>query len=184
MIGPSIILVAGVSGVGKTTLCQRLASHQPGVHHLVASAFVDGGRPSDQMALVKRIRAAAEQLDGACLVDGHLIIGGNRVPQEALAVLAPQAILMVTGSPADILARRAADTTRSRPSIAEEDLRHAQEAEAGYAQELALALGVPFAAIGCRDDEGFRAAIHQMLGTARPQGDSGSLKRYSARPGT
>ena len=104
--------MAGISGVGKTTLCQHLVADCPGMHHLVASTFVEGGRAVDQMALVGRIRGTAEGLEGVSLVDGRLIVGENRVPQEAVAALAPRGILVVTGSPADIVARRAADSRR------------------------------------------------------------------------
>lgn len=163
MTDPNIILVAGISGVGKTTLCRRLAMTAPAIHHLIASSFVEPGTPVDQMALVGRIRAAAADLDGACLVDGHLIVGESRIPLEAVSALAPRAILVVTGSPAEIVARRAADTTRSRAPVTEEGLRRIQEAETGYARELSATLGVPYVTAESHDAEGVRSLVYQML---------------------
>lgn len=160
---PIIVLVTGVAGVGKTTLCRHLATTIPAVHHLTASAFVDPGLPVDQMTLVGRIRAAAAALDGACLVDGHLIVGESRIPHEAVAVLAPKAILVVIGSPAEIVARRAADTTRSRAAVAAGDLRRMQDSETGYARELAAALGVPYATAESHDADRFQTLVCHIL---------------------
>ncbi|WP_175429728.1 ATP-binding protein [Azospirillum argentinense] len=179
-----IILVAGVSGVGKTTLCRRLATAEPGIHHLVASSFVDGKRDVDQLKLISRIRAAADKLEGACLVDGHLTLDGSNVPLEAIAALAPEGIIVVTGSSAEIAARRGADVTRSRPPANEDELCHTQDAEISWARELALAVSVPFTAIDSQDEDGFRTKVYQLLGMVCPQGESGSLNRYSARLGT
>jgi len=160
-----IILIAGVSGVGKTTLCQRLVAAESGIHHLIASSFVDRQHASDQVALAARISAAAQALCGACLVDGHLIVGGNKVPPEAVVGLAPKAIIMVTDRPGNIITRRALDTSRSRPAITEADVHHAQEAEFDWARELALTISVPFTTVNSQDSDGFRAEVLHRLGS-------------------
>lgn len=184
MTEPNIILVVGVSGVGKTTLCRHLAMTAPAIHHLTVSSFVEPGRPVDQIKLARRIRTVTAVLDGTCLVDGHLLVGENHISQEAVVALAPKAILVVTGSPADIAARRSVDIARSRPLVCEGDLRRLQEAEICYARKLAATFGLRFATIESQDAEGFRSLVCHKLEAGCPQGDSCSLNRYSAWPGT
>ncbi len=163
-MGTGIILVAGVSGVGKTTLCQRVAANERGIHHLIASSFVSGQRATDQVELVARIRAAAQGLGGTTLVDGHLIVGGIKVPLEAVAALAPRAIVVVTAHPRDIVSRRTSDGNRTRSTLTEDEIHHAQTAEVQWARELASAIGVPLAEISCQNSDGSWPALRHLLG--------------------
>lgn len=164
MMEEGIILVAGISGVGKTTFCQRLTEAAAGIHHFVASSFVDGQQAVDQLRLVARIREAARERGGTSLVDGHLIVGGKKVPLEAVAALAPKAIVLVTGHPRDVVARRASDNTKQRPPLHEDDIALDQDAELQWARELAQSIGIPFATVDGSNQQALSPEVLHLVG--------------------
>ncbi len=162
-MAPNIILVTGVSGVGKTTLCRLLKKIFPNIRHIVASSYIDSTRDIDQLALARRIHSVALAYNSSSLVDGHLITGGGKVPREAVVALAPKAIVVVIGDPRDIVARRAADDDRARPVLDEDKIACAQDAELEWARELAQTIGIPLIVADGGDDQGLQSEILHLL---------------------
>lgn len=161
-----LFLIVGQSGVGKSTLCSKAVQECSRIAHIKASDFVrklSPARPS-QTDLVRRIRAQADVMqEDIILVDGHLILRGMRVPEEAVQVLAPNCILVITDSVEHIQGRRRADSTRSREEESNETIAENQQAEVKYALELGDNLGTHVLVLEKADWEEFITALNKLF---------------------
>jgi adenylate kinase len=159
------ILVFGVSGVGKTTACARVAEIDNNFVHVRASKLLSEvtGRPPEQLRLAPEDairenqvllaeafdRFAASFEHATLLLDGHAVIDNNRalipVPTEAVAALKPNGMILIEASPSVILERRRSDT-RTRPIRTITEIKREIISEhnvvIGYKQTLALPLSI------------------------------------------
>lgn len=141
-----VVLVVGVSGVGKSTLCQSISEATLETLHLTASNFVKtvGGRiDSDQMSLTRAIKSSLDEFLGSLvLIDGHLTFENFEIPITAIELLQLDFILALKEDPEIILERRKSDSTRVRRIETIDMIRKAQEREILYSQSIANALGI------------------------------------------
>lgn len=162
------ILVLGVSGVGKSTACARVAEADPGFLHLRASRLLseatgqtvealrvapeDAIRRNQELLAAALDRRTAELEQITVLLDGHAVIDNDRtlfrVSTEAVAALRPDGMLLLEASPEVILQRRAADG-RNRPFRTTADLlleiNAERDAILGYRESLQLPLDTVWA---------------------------------------
>lgn len=164
-MGSTLILVVGPSGVGKSTLCDLFVQQSESAVHLQASSFVKhGGEPDpDQTGLTAAIRREVDgRPEAVALVDGHLVIRGKRIPLEAIRILAPSGLIVVTDDPAEIVQRRLA----VRPAEDADQIEEEQADEVAFARELSVELDVPVLVVDEASMERFAAAVKQIVITA------------------
>lgn len=167
-----VIFVAGVHGVGKSTLCAALAKKE-GILHRSAGQII---READVRALsddtkvvrdidhtqkllvagVDRIRSGSRSL----LLDGHfaLINGSGEVEPIALEVfdaLALDRIVLVHDSPREIRRRLIA---RDKDAFPVSTLAELQSVEVHTAEAVARAFAIPLIRVGSGDQAGFEKA--------------------------
>jgi adenylate kinase len=155
------ILVFGVSGVGKSSACNRFVVRHPHWMHFRASELLRKATDKDPQLLRREsageIRAnqavLAEALceqrrlypDSHFLIDGHAIIDNDlalvRVPLEAVRALQPAGMILLDASAEQIQRRRTHDVpVRPQRSIAEIEREREEERDTvlDYARVLAL----------------------------------------------
>ncbi|HEU5114772.1 MAG TPA: AAA family ATPase [Candidatus Paceibacterota bacterium] len=159
----NLVLVVGISGVGKTTLCAAYAARRPEICHLTASYLIARRLKTTvqnlrdmkvRSELLSNQRALAEELqyerrkigrrpvllDGQCVLDtgAKLIV----LPPDELMVLGPTALMLLELDVDELLRRRSADN-KKRPSrtAAELEIQMAVNHEA--VSRYGLRLGVP-----------------------------------------
>jgi len=140
------VLIVGVPGVGKSTLCKTILEHLSGVLHLTASDYVKekGEVDNDQQSLVRSIKSVADKFKGKLiLIDGHLTFGNFLIPLETLKLLELDSIIVLKEEPNTILNRRKLDLKRARKDEPVEKIRTAQEKELSYSKLVSERLGVP-----------------------------------------
>lgn len=115
-----MILVAGISKSGKTTVCQEVVKYSPSLRHLKASAVLRSlGRPieslsendifENQTALIRflSVERTKAEID---LLDGHAIVETGRLatmlPRDVFEGLKLSGIAVVIEEPHIISARR------------------------------------------------------------------------------
>jgi adenylate kinase len=122
MLGTKLLIVFGVSGVGKTTACAEYACRSEHVEHLSASQLLCLERSSatersedeallDQHRLVELVlhaRAATEA--DVLLLDAHsvVLVGGRQliVPVDIIASMEPTGLIFYEADPEVVLHRR------------------------------------------------------------------------------
>lgn len=144
-----LLILAGISGVGKTTLVESLVKARPEILALQASSLLKaallqsgeqlriatgGAVTSNQAPLASALEAArAGRNERPVILDAHLVIDNDRelieIPIDTFRALHPTAFLMLKAAPATIAAQRASGS-RARPirSFAELD-RHQATSE-------------------------------------------------------
>lgn len=140
------VLIVGVPGVGKSTLCKIILEHLSGVLHLTASDYVKvkGEVDNDQQSLVHSINSVADKFEGALiLIDGHLTFDNFLIPLETLKLLELDSIIVLKEEPSTILNRRNLDLKRVRKGEPVEKIRIAQKKELSYSKLVSERLGVP-----------------------------------------
>lgn len=144
-MGKRIILIVGVSGVGKSTLCKSITEKYPQSLHLTASKFAKKNDEIDynQTNLTRRIRASIESFDGSLvLIDGHLTFDKFEIPVKAVQLLQLDSILVLEEDPLTILERRKSDLSRLRVKETESTILKAQNREIQYSQSVACSLNI------------------------------------------
>lgn len=165
-----VILLLGVSGVGKSRLARRIAQARPDILRLTAGGLLRANlhttgeklrtAPSEnvrrnQQALGEALQAErAGQWERPVLLEGHGFIDNDRelvdVPTQVMRGLAPSAIILLDAEAFEVVQRREHDT-RKRPArtVAEigQHLQHARDLAHQYATEL----GVPICVITSAD---------------------------------
>src|ERR1700749_3158889 len=119
-----IVFVGGIHGVGKSTLCERLASSED-VLHVKASSLVRGTTPSTHPPSEKAVQdvganqavllARFEEVLATCtakaiLIDGHFALGRHDGTIEPIAVdvfaaLRVSTLVCLQGSPGLVASR-------------------------------------------------------------------------------
>lgn len=159
----NLVMVGGVPGVGKSTLCEQLSGAIRELCHLTASAFLSDELEHDQISLAVTLREFADRRCQTAMVDGHFVVGGKRVPIEAFRILHPVGVIVVYGQLQSILGWRQQDKRRQRKLETESEVRLAQEAEIAWAQSVAQSERIPFALVESSAPHEFRLQVLQML---------------------
>ncbi|AWI90994.1 hypothetical protein C0214_23935 [Methylobacterium sp. DM1] len=161
-MNPPIIIVFGLSGVGKTTLCKAFVHQHPHYIYLSASQMLREAtgrmpeelRMSDPQAIQERQKLLSAVLEekrkgreGApVLIDAHSVIDNNNtivsVPISAIAAMRPTGLAFIEADPVAILQRRATDS-RDRPIRTIDELRQQQLFAKEIAHEYAEKLDLP-----------------------------------------
>lgn len=142
-----IILIAGISGIGKSTLCKSICESFPdNASHLKASEFArnNGGVDFDQLSIALAIKSTIDESSKSIfLIDGHLTFGDFCIPMEALNILELNSILVLVESPSIIVKRRKQDKFREREIQALDKIKGSQEKELLYADFVENELSIP-----------------------------------------
>lgn len=170
-----VVFVGGVHGVGKSTLCERLALENSLLHirasHLIRQE--DAGAAPLETKLVKdvaknqkRLVTAFERVRAACtetaiLLDGHYVLSKpdmciERIPNAVFAALRASSLICLRDVPIKIAARLQARDGRA-PS--ESDLSALQEAELEHAAEVAKALKLRLSVISAFEEDAVAKAL-------------------------
>jgi adenylate kinase len=158
-----LLLVAGVSGVGKTKLCQQLCRDISQLRYLRASAFVWQGPDFSQISLAKKIRDAADSQKVPIVLDGHLVIDGKKLPAKCIEILSPRGLIVVVGASERIMQWRSQDAARRRSLESADEIALAQETEVSWGRELAGRTKIPFEVVFSDDNEKFQSIALTML---------------------
>lgn len=175
-----MILILGLSGIGKSSLIRRAAEIRIALH-LAASNLIKAGLArraeqatseelrkgavlDNQQVLLEEFQLAVSSTDRQLVIfDGHNVIdtptGPLEIPAGVLSQLRPDIIIFVEDDPAHIVARRAADTARTRPLRTPQELAAHQALAKSNAETLAANLGVPFYAVRSGDIDALLAAL-------------------------
>ncbi|MGR9428686.1 ATP-binding protein [Rhizobium leguminosarum] len=154
-----LTVVFGVSGVGKTTACARLAQRHDDFRHITASELIGQVRMSpdrsiDQVSatqaeIVERIHRLRDNDPRRIILDGHCVIRlASRlyqVPNDVIAALAPAVIILVEAEPETILKRRSdRDVPVRATTVAEvaQELSLTRKTCLAYNHELSIPLKV------------------------------------------
>lgn len=140
-----VILIVGVPGVGKSTLCKSISEMYPLSLHLTASKFAKKNDEIDydQTNLTRRIRASIESFDGGLvLIDGHLTFDKFEIPVKAVQLLQLDSIIVLEEDPVTILERRKGDLSRTRVEETEYIVFKAQNREIEYSKSVACSLNI------------------------------------------
>ncbi|MCQ1855375.1 ATP-binding protein [Neorhizobium galegae] len=115
-----LTVVFGVSGVGKTTVCAKLAKLHHEFRHITASQLISQpalsvGRSMDetqaaQAEIVERVCHLRESEPRRIILDGHCVIrlasGLYQLPSEFIVALAPTMLILIEAEPETIWKRR------------------------------------------------------------------------------
>ena len=196
---PHTIVVLGISGVGKSHLARGIVGRDRRFVHVQASELLKtamaarsatpvqsetlrGGAVVDNQALLLEafaVRRATEERH--ILFDGHNLIdtpGGLVViPSAVFEGLNPLGIVLVQDDPERVVARRAADASRIRPSRSATELDGHQAKVEVLATEVAERIGVPMVKVRSGADAAFEQAVLTLCGETADAGStlSGSV---------
>jgi adenylate kinase len=179
-----VAVVFGVSGVGKSWLIARFGEAVP-IAHAQASQLLRDARAeiSGRLESQEELRQGAVLDNQALLIeafakfrliatkpiifDGHSVIdAGDRlvaIPVEAIRAIAPAGLIFIKDKPAAIVARRARDTTRSRPVRSDSEILDHQIRAQALCERYAEALDIPLTLVQAGDKAGFSSAIETIL---------------------
>ena len=156
-----VVALTGLSGVGKTTLLHRMRAHIQFQHlpagNLIRTARValregalsldelrDVDVDENQKLLIQAFRRELNTTGVCAILDGHTLIERNDgvalIPANVFGSLGIQAMFFLADSPSAIAARRARDTTRTRPAVSVAELHQRQETSRCHADSIAEAL--------------------------------------------
>lgn len=171
-----VIFIAGVHGVGKTTLCRRIALSGQFTHKS-ASEIISEQKAAAIAANSKEVRdiAGNQQLliDGvlrmassqkSLLLDGHFVLLNTRkrpepIPTAVFAKLCIDGVILVTGKPSQIAAQLAA---RDGKGLCPENVAALQALETSRAKSVSKELGLPLIRIEALDVRGFMGALVEI----------------------
>lgn len=173
-----MVLVVGISGVGKTTLCAAYADARPYVCHLTASHLIASSLRTtvehlrgissrsqlmeNQRVLSRELIAARRRaghrpllLDGQCVIDsgGELVV----LPPEEVMSLCPAAIILLEIDLDELLRRRASDGKR-RHFRSSDELEEQVEINRRAVSHYAALFGLPWKIVAADRQEFFSAA--------------------------
>ncbi|WP_259399788.1 ATP-binding protein [Pseudoalteromonas sp. SG44-8] len=143
-----IILVAGLSGVGKTTFCKKVSSSNSRTLHIVASSVQKRCNETDfnsnQLNLIEEInKIVAESTYEIFLIDGHLFIKNKKVPIAAIRKLHLRAIVFIYEEANTIIHRREIDELRKRNVETQSQVIKSLEEQLEYCNYISKELDLP-----------------------------------------
>lgn len=180
----NVAAVFGVSGVGKSWLIARFGEATPIAHaqasqllrdaraeisgHLESQEELRQGAVLDNQALLieafAKFRLAATK---PIIFDGHSVIDAGdqlvEIPVEVITAIAPAGLIFIKDEAAAIVARRARDTTRTRPMRSESEILDHQTRAQALCGRYAEALDICLTIIQAGDKVGFSSAIESVL---------------------
>lgn len=177
-----VVLVFGISGVGKSTACASYVARHPSVLHTSAGALLQAAKNIDSALLrtdvagniaqnqnllgeaLRRFRLGRETSD--ILIDAHSVIDNDHelveVPVDAVRAMNPNGLVLLEAPPELVIERRRSDV-RLRPSRTAEELQFqmgvARRVCESYAGELSLPLEIGTA----MNDGDLEALIERMI---------------------
>lgn len=177
-----VFLIAGVHGVGKTTLCSGVADDQ-GFVHMSASYLIREAKasaialntkavadiPGNQQLLIDavgRINKPGQTL----LLDGHLALLNaatskvESLPTKVFAGLGIEGIILIQDKPSRIAARL---TKRDGKEMRLEEIKALQTTETSRAKSVAEELGLPLIRVKAFDQFAFSRAVQTLSCTKR-----------------
>lgn len=157
-----LIVVVGMSGVGKTTVCKAFAERNPAVDYISASEVLRGetGLSGEQLARLpaREILSNQDVLVAALknrpskpstklqLLDAQILVDNGEdlveLSVESFAKVAPESFVLLEANPIEVKKRREGDT-RWRPSRTVRELDQQAERIRLLARNYARALNVP-----------------------------------------
>ncbi len=174
--GPSVappmgaIIVTGIPGVGKTTVMEaaakakglQIVNYGTAMYNVAAAhgwvKHRDEMRklPTKQQREAQKTAAKVIAAMGDVIVDTHCSIKTSSgylpgLPQWVLSELEPSTIVLVEATPAEILARRGKDDTRSRDADTLETIAEHQEYNRRFAAAYATLTGATVHTVHNRD---------------------------------
>jgi adenylate kinase len=163
-VTPPVIALAGLSGVGKSTLLARLSSAVP-MQILHASALIkdartsmDGGprtldalREADldenQRLLVQGFASRVNPTAPLVALDCHTVIETDNglvfIDPRVFSAMDVKALVFLEDAPEEIARRRQNDATRQRPATAVRHLESVQMEAIRHARAIATSLNIP-----------------------------------------
>jgi adenylate kinase len=178
----TLIIVFGVSGVGKTTLCRDFAARHPEFLHLTASTLIRHSlrttaevlRCSSRDEILQNqliLRRALEgelktQRASKCLLDGQCVIDNGRevivLPSGLISPLRPSGLLLLEEKPEKIFERREADCYR-RPLRTVSELSEQIKINRSTVSDYSDALRIPFRVVEAPDYGVFETALLDLI---------------------
>ncbi|CCO47127.1 hypothetical protein VIBNISOn1_230026 [Vibrio nigripulchritudo SOn1] len=163
-----IILIIGISGIGKTTFCSHYRDYNYGICHIVASSHIkfvlDQHGCVNQEYLTKSIYHQIESdPSNIFLIDGHLINNDVPISLEALTHLKLDAIIALIAEPKTIILRRKSDLTRNRKDEGVGELLSQQNHETEYASIVAENLSIPLIKIENPNLKTFEFEVNRLI---------------------
>lgn len=179
------IIVAGVPGVGKTTVLHELASvaHAKNVPlkivnfgNVMNELFKKQGKEihrdrmrREDIELQSKIQEKAARMIGkmpgnsALVVDTHMFVRTAEgiwpgTPARVLEHLDPSLIILIEADPEEVAARRSSDTTRERESKNIEDAKADLQWSRNMASAIAVLAGIPIQIVHNKDGSQRKAA--------------------------
>lgn len=168
-----VIFIAGVHGVGKTTLCSGISDSQGFIHKSAsqlireakASAIARNGKavadiPGNQQLLIDAV-SLITQSGKTLLLDGHLALlnsarRAEALPTKVFADLGIDGVVMIHDNPTSIVARI---KQRDGGGIGLDEIKALQAVENSRAKIVTDELGLPLFRVKAFDDSAFSKAL-------------------------
>lgn len=172
-----VLLIAGVHGVGKTTLCKGVSQNQDFIHQSAsqlireakASAIASNTKmvkdiPGNQQLLIEAVHHITES-GQTLLLDGHLaLLNAARkveaLPTKVFADLGIEGIILVQDKPSRILTRLA---QRDGKGLGLEEIKGLQTMEISQAKSVTEELGLPLIRVNAFDESAFTKAVQTFV---------------------
>lgn len=161
----NIIFIAGIHGVGKSTLCNKLSQQMP-FEHLTASKVIKEYLNGSKVAEDKNVKNIAKNQDALIeglslietnhelvLLDGHFVLLNqensiNKIPLDTYNLLSLKAITILIDTPQNIKSRI---DKRDNKDYDLQLLEKMQNAEREYGYEVSKKLDIPYLEIDYAD---------------------------------
>ncbi|WLB11289.1 ATP-binding protein [Bradyrhizobium elkanii] len=181
-----IVLVFGISGVGKSTACASYVARHPSVLHTSAGALLQAAKNIDSAILrtdvagnilqnqnllgeaLKHFRWGRETSD--VLIDAHSVIDNDHelieVPTDAVRAMSPNGLVLLEAPP-ELVAERRRKDARLRPSRTPEELQFQTGVARRVCESYASELGLPLEIGTAMHDDDLEMLIQRMISRRR-----------------
>lgn len=186
MIAGTCILVFGISGVGKTTVCSDFAARHPEYLHYRASALLSAAKSesterlrtssaadirSNQALLGEKLDSLRNgQLQRPVIVECHAIIDNDielvEVPVSIVQALRPDGLILLEANAETVCARRVSDD-RGRPMRTAEEIDRELIMERKAVSAFAVALDLPLVSLDTVTHTLIDDAVSQLAALVR-----------------
>lgn len=179
-----IVVVLGISGVGKTHMISSFVDRHPWVKRLSASALLKDAVSavstealrtapattitSNQHQLLTAFQAYRQEIpDQDIIFDGHSVIDNGQelvcVPVSIFEKIGPDSIIFLNETPEIIFNRRQKDIDRTRPHRTLEQIANYQRIALGQAKLYGQKLAIPFTIMNATDTEIFNNEVFKIF---------------------